>query len=129
MRLLLDTSVLLLWLEDNVRIGPSARASIEDPANDVLVSAVSLWEVAVKGRIGKLRVPPAQVAAAATAAGFRPVDRITPPHLAALMNLPAHHRDPFDHLLIAQAIVELATIVTTDRIFQAYPVSVQDGRL
>ena len=123
MRLLLDTHALLWWLADDPRLGPQARALIADPAHDVLLSAVSLWEIVVKVRIGKLVADVREVAEAAAAEGVALLP-IEVPHLTALAALPAHHRDPFDHLLIAQAIAEDAAFLTADRNADAYRVRV-----
>ena len=94
---------------------------IADPDNGILVSTVSLWEIAVKTRIGKMRVNVGEVAHVIAASGFTLLDiRIV--HLETLATLPAHHRDPFDHLLIAQAIAEAATLLTEDQNICRYPV-------
>lgn len=114
MRLLLDTHALLWWLADDRRLGARARALIENPANDVLVSVASLWEIVVKARVGKLEADVADIAAAVKRGGFALLG-ISVAHLAALAALPARHRDPFDHLLTAQAIAEDATFVSDDR--------------
>ncbi|MBE7209881.1 MAG: type II toxin-antitoxin system VapC family toxin [Gluconacetobacter diazotrophicus] len=121
MRILLDTHALLWWLMDDDRLGPKARALIADPANDVLISVVSFWEVALKIRIGKLAVDLDDVMAAVPADGLRLLDLRTV-HLRRLMTLPVHHRDPFDHLLIAQAREERATFMSEDDQVARYPV-------
>jgi PIN domain nuclease of toxin-antitoxin system len=118
-RLLLDTHALLWWLGDDPRLGPAARIRIADAGTEVLVSVVSLWEIVVKVRLGKLEARIEEVEAAIDADGFLRLP-ITPRHLSALRDLPAHHRDPFDHLLIAQAIAEGAAFVTADRGAPAY---------
>jgi PIN domain nuclease of toxin-antitoxin system len=120
-RLLLDTHTLLWWLGDDERLGAQARQFIEDPANDVIVSVVSLWEVVVKLRIGKLKADIREIADTVQQEGFAPL-AITTAHLQTLAKLPMHHRDPFDHLLIAQAITELATFISDDRNTPYYPV-------
>jgi len=119
--LLLDTHALLWWLEDDDQLGREARELIADPANDVLVSVVSLWEAVVKLRVGKLQADIAAIADAIHREGFVWLD-IAIPHLAALASLPMHHRDPFDHLLIAQAIAEGASFVSDDRKVRRYAV-------
>jgi PIN domain nuclease of toxin-antitoxin system len=120
MKLLLDTHALLWWLADDQRLGSKARGLISDPRNDVLVSVVSLWEIVVKLRIGKLTVNIDSVERAIVRDGFERL-AITASHLATLATLPSHHRDPFDHLLIAQAIAEDAALVSEDRHFTLYP--------
>ncbi len=123
MRLLLDTHALLWWLADDQSLGAQARALIADPANDVLVSVASLWEIVVKQRIGKLEAEITAIEQALQRDGLQRL-AITPAHLAVLSGLPAHHRDPFDHLLIAQAVSEGATIVSDDRMMQLYKVPI-----
>lgn len=122
MKLLLDTHALLWWLSDDPSLGDGARDVIADPGNDVLVSIVSLWEIVVKARIGKLRADIRTVAAAVEEGGFTRLD-LAVSHLLTLDRLPVDpaHRDPFDHLLVAQAIAEDATFMTEDRRMAAYP--------
>jgi PIN domain nuclease of toxin-antitoxin system len=120
-RLLFDTHALLWWLADDDRLGARARGLVEDPVNDVIVSAVSLWEIVVKARIGKLQADIEEIADTIQREGFTPL-AITTAHLRTLAELPIHHRDPFDHLLIAQAIVENATFISEDRNTHHYPI-------
>ena len=123
MRCLLDTHALLWWLADDDRLGPEARALIADPVTSVLVSVVSVWEIVVKQRIGKLRADIGEGLRAVERQGFTLL-AIAPAHLRGLAALPAHHRDPFDQLLIAQAIAERARFLTDDRNAAAYPVTI-----
>lgn len=126
MRLVLDTHILLWAALEPERIAPGARAAIEDGENEVFVSAISGWEIAIKQSIGKLAlVRPAEVWLPDVIArtGFEAM----PVELGAALrvrDLPFHHRDPFDRLLVAQAIHEGLTIVTRDAVFDAYPVGV-----
>jgi PIN domain nuclease of toxin-antitoxin system len=120
-RILLDTHALLWWLAGDQRLGPAATALIADPVNEVLVSAASLWEITVKVRIGKLEADVAEIATALRGQGFSLL-QIAVPHLVALQALPAHHRDPFDHLLIAQCLAEGAAFLTAEGHAPAYPV-------
>lgn len=122
MRLLLDTHALLWWLADDARLGPSARARIEEAGNTILVSQVSLWEIAIKIGIGKLRVDISEALAAIRERGLDELG-LKPPHLTTLAALERHHRDPFDHMLIAQAIAEGATLMTEDGRIGDYPVA------
>ncbi len=122
MRLLLDTHALLWWLTDDPRLGQAARELVADPANDVLVSAASLWEIQVKVRVGKLRADLREVLAAMEEQGFDLLP-VAPAHLLALGPLPQHHRDPWDHLLIAQAITEGAVFLSEDGRTSLYPVT------
>lgn len=121
MKLLLDTHALLWWLADDEHLGAQARALVADPTNDVLVSTVSLWEVVVKLRTGKLDADIAEITDAVARDGF-PLLGISTAHLLTLAGLPMLHRDPFDHLLIAQAISEGAVFVSEDRHTPGYPV-------
>ena len=121
MKLLLDTHALLWWLADDDRLGPRARELIEDPGNDVLVSVVSLWEIVVKLRVGKLEADIEEIVAAVGREGFACLD-IGTAHLLTLAELPMHHRDPFDHLLIAQAIAEDLVFLSEDRNTARYQV-------
>lgn len=98
-----------------------AQDLIADPANDILVSIASLWEIVVKVRVGKLEADIRDIVAAVNAQGFETLD-IRPEHLEDLVRLPMHHRDPFDHLLIAQAIAEGLTFLSDDQHVSAYPV-------
>ena len=123
MRLLLDTHALLWWLSDDAQLGPAARDLIADPAHDVFVSVVSLWEIQVKARVGKLTADLAAILEEMEAQAFELLP-IRPAHLLRLGGLPAHHRDPFDHLLIAQAMIEGAAFVTADRQISGYGVQV-----
>jgi PIN domain nuclease of toxin-antitoxin system len=120
-KLLLDTHALLWWLSDDPKLGDATRDLIADPANDILVSVVSLWEILVKVRAGKLVANIEEILAEMQAQGFA-VLQIAPAHLVALAGLPMHHRDPFDHLLIAQAVAEGATFLSEDGFTPRYPV-------
>ena len=121
MKLLLDTHALLWWQDDDARLGQAARASMMDEAVRVLVSDASFWEIAIKTRAGKLRVDLGALDRAMRADGFErlPIARA---HFDRLLTLPAHHRDPFDQLLVAQAIEEDATLVSADVAIARYPV-------
>jgi PIN domain nuclease of toxin-antitoxin system len=126
-RLLLDTHVLLWWLNDDARLGSAAKDLIAERDNGVIVSVVSLWEILVKVRIGKLTANIVALERCLIRDDFARL-AILPAHLAALAGLPKHHRDPFDHLLVAQAISENAVFVSDDEIVGRYPVTVQRCR-
>lgn len=124
MRYLLDTHVLLWLLAGSDRVSDATRNVLADPLNDVFVSAVNAWEIAIKVALGKLDAPsdvqgwlPMEVAASRL--GVLP---ITLDHAVGVEHLPLHHADPFDRLLIAQAIAEGMTIVSDDRLFGQYGV-------
>lgn len=121
MKLLLDTHILLWCLDDYHRIGPQTQALITDPENEVLVSVVSLWEVVIKQRVGKLKVDVEEVTETIRQIGFAWLD-VRPSHLVTLAGLPVHHRDPFDHMLIAQATAERAIFISEDRNTPRYEV-------
>jgi len=118
-KLLIDTHVLLWWLDDPGLLSVAARDAIADPANDVLVSAAVVWEIVIKAGLGKLSIP-SDLNDVIRRSGFRylPVDAA---HALAIRNLPNHHRDPFDRMLVAQAVVENATLVTRDTNILQYP--------
>lgn len=126
MRLLLDTHVLLWALGQPSKLRPAVRAALVDADNDVLVSAASTWEIAIKAALGKLRADLAEIASAAAATGFTELG-ITVAHTLRVRTLPAHHRDPFDRMLVAQAACEGLTLVTNDRALAAYGVPLLDA--
>jgi len=120
--LLLDAHTLLWWLADDATLGQAARSAIADPANDVLVSAAIVWEIEIKRALGKLTAPDGLVDAINAAAfGTLPITAIDAEHAG---RLPPHHHDPFDRMLIAQATVLQAVIVSRDDSFAAYGVDV-----
>lgn len=126
MNLLLDTHILLWWLADDPLLGERHRRAIADARNRVWVSAASAWEVAIKSALGRLALPgpAAEVLPAALAENdFTPLP-ISVEHALRVAELPRLHADPFDRILIAQAIAETLTIVTADAVFASYPVSI-----
>jgi PIN domain nuclease of toxin-antitoxin system len=109
---------------DNASLSRSARARIADEGNECVLSLASAWEMAIKVSIGKLELPGpvgrfVEEQMAANAVDPLPIEL---PHLARVATLPFHHRDPFDRLLVAQALDEKLTIVSADPIFKAYGV-------
>lgn len=121
MRLLLDTHAYLWWEGDSPRLGDRARNAIADPANTVSVSVASLWEVAIKIRIGKLDADLGRLIDGIGENGFSLLD-IRTEHVLETVRLPLHHRDPFDRLLVAVAHLDGITLVSDDRRLHAYPV-------
>lgn len=117
MSLLLDTHALLWWLEGS-RLSDAVIARIADPGELVVVSAASIWEASIKAALGKLETPEA-LGAVVLDEGFEPLP-VTFDHAELAGALPPHHRDPFDRMLIAQALVEHLTIVTHDPAFDPY---------
>jgi len=121
LRVLLDTHALIWALEGSARLPRTARRVIEDPRNEVLVSAASAMEIAIKKSLGRLRAPD-DLESACDEAGF--VRRAVGfDEARVLESLPWHHRDPFDRLLVCHAISERATLVTRDRELSAYGVA------
>ena len=120
MNLLLDTHVLLWWLDDHPSLSEKARAAVSDGKNLVLVSAVVVWEIRIKQAMGKLKVP-RNFRRVLEDQPFEMLD-ITAEHAHTVGDLPAHHWDPFDRMLIAQATMEGLTIVTRDLRFEKYNV-------
>ena len=126
MRLLLDTNALLWWEEGSERLGAHARTAIL-ACESVYVSAASAWEAEIKRALGKLAFE-GDVDDMIRANGFieLPVDVR---HATALRSLGSHHRDPFDRMLVAQAMLEECTLVTADSGLAKYGVDIQDARL
>jgi len=123
-RLLLDTHAFLWWVSDDPKLSASARRHIADGGNELLLSLASSWEMAVKLSIGKLHLD-------------APLDRFLPQHMqinavshlplafdhvCRVSTLPFHHRDPFDRMIAAQALVEGIALVSVDQVFDAYGV-------
>jgi PIN domain nuclease of toxin-antitoxin system len=125
MNLLLDTHVLLWWLNDDSGLSDKARKVISDGRNVVFVSAASIWEIRIKQALGKLRLPKS----------FRETLQqqpfmalpVTTEHAHAIFGLAEHHRDPFDRMLVAQAKVEHLALVTRDERIKRYAVAIVDA--
>ena len=118
---LLDTHALIWSLEANPRLSATARAVIEDAGNVILASSTSAWEIEIKKRLGKLSAPD-DLEIVVDAAGFTR-RTITFADAQRLGTLPPHHRDPFDRMLVAQALVDGVPIITRDPLFGLYPVA------
>ena len=112
MRLLLDTHTLLWWLSEPARLSKDAYASIENQANEVFLSAASVWEIAIKKNQNRLRAPD-NLVKIAIERGFTSLP-ISFSHAEAAGALPMHHRDPFDRMLVAQATIEDLVLLTDD---------------
>jgi PIN domain nuclease of toxin-antitoxin system len=123
---LLD-SVIWLWSIDSVeKINEDCREILENGREEIYFSAATAWELSIKARMGKLHLPgpPGQCIPAFMARqGLRPLP-VTHLHAVKVYDLPLHHQDPFDRLIIAQAIMEEMTVLTADRVFGKYPVDV-----
>ena len=125
MKLLLDTHAFLWWVGASRGLSRRARSAVGSGRNECLVSLATAWEIAIKVSLGSLRVEgaldrflPEQLAAN----GFRPL-AIDLKHAARVATLPFHHRDPFDRLLVAQALEEDLAVVTADPVFATYGVN------
>lgn len=118
MRYLLDTHILLWWLNEDKSLDEKTKDIIADPNNLIFISAASAWEITLKKSLGKLRVP-SHLKETLVNGGFELL-AITIDHCEALEKLPDHHRDPFDRILIAQAQLEKMTLMTHDEQFKNY---------
>ena len=121
MRLLLDTHVALWAITDSTMLNTEARRLILAPRNDLYVSAASIWEIAIKHSLGKGNMPISGSAASAwfAKAGYFSLP-VTSEHAAQVETLPHHHNDPFDRLLVAQALVEPMRLLTHDTMIAQY---------
>lgn len=124
MKLLLDTHAFLWFISGSDELSDHAKALIEDTGNERYLSVASLWEMAIKVSLGKLKVPLplSRLVREHVTGNAIEVLAIEPEHLDEQRKLPFHHRDPFDRLIIAQAIVEEMEVVTRDEAFSAYDV-------
>ncbi len=122
MKLLLDTHLLLWAAGEPDRLSNEAKALIEDPDNELLFSAASVWEIAIKRRLGRedLRVDARLLRRGLLDNGYSELP-ISGDHAVAVDALPPIHSDPFDRILVAQATVEGITLVTSDRVVARYP--------
>ena len=118
MNLLLDTHVLLWWLDGSDALSEKARVAIADGTNPVFVSAAVIWEIRIKQALGKLKIP-RNFRRVLDEQPFDSID-ITVDHAHAVVELPMHHRDPFDRMLVAQCKVENLTLVTRDARLKRY---------
>jgi PIN domain nuclease of toxin-antitoxin system len=121
-RLIVDTHAALWLLDEDKRLSSSADRMLTDPSNEVLLSAAVVWEVAIKRSLGKLDAPNG-FAGMLLDGGAMPLS-ISIDHARAVRSLPWHHRDPFDRMLVAQAVLEDAVIVSSDQRLGAYDVHV-----
>ena len=124
MRVLLDTNSFLWFIGGNNRLSPDARNIIADLDNQLFLSVASLWEIAIKISIGKLSLlqPFGQLIPQQLLESDISVMPIALNHLTRLSDLPFHHRDPFDRLIIAQAVTESLPVISSDAVFSQYPV-------
>jgi PIN domain nuclease of toxin-antitoxin system len=124
-RLLLDTHTLYWYIEGAPQIKATTQKLIQDVSNEILLSPVSYWEIAIKASLGKWKLNRSYldfIDLALNQYGFE-VLAILPTHTAAVVELPFHHRDPFDRLLVAQALVEKVAIISNDPALDAYGIT------
>lgn len=123
MRILVDTHILIWYLEGNKLLSSDRRQAIADPTNDVSVSVASFWEIAIKSSRGKLSLSrPIEDVVDAIERSTSSILLIEPAHTIQVAKLPFHHNDPFDRLIIAQAMVENIALMSTDDNFSIYGV-------
>ena len=129
MNVLLDTHVLIWWIDNSGRLGRRARAIIQNDQTTVWVSAVAIWEISIKAALQRLDVQPAfidELPREMERSGFRPLP-VSFEHAFGVRHLPLHHADPFDRMLVAQAKCEELTLLSADPKIRAYDVPVIDA--
>jgi PIN domain nuclease of toxin-antitoxin system len=124
MKLLVDTHVFIWWFNEPEKLSPKASALLADDGNALLLSAASIWEMQIKIQLGKLKftVSLRELVESQEKTNGVQVLPVGLEHVLSLDALPAHHKDPFDRLLVAQANVEGAFLVSADPVFSSYPV-------
>jgi len=130
MNLLLDTHLLIWWMEGSSKIGKKAKNALIHPEATIWLSAASIWEISIKAAIGRLQPfhPPEKWTSKLYELGVHSLS-ITVEHAEAVRHLPLHHADPFDRILIAQAQCENLTLLTADPLIRAYDVRTMDASL
>ncbi|MDM8567813.1 type II toxin-antitoxin system VapC family toxin [Candidatus Halobeggiatoa sp. HSG11] len=121
--ILLDTHILLWWLANDSRLTTKVKKIIASPDNKIYVSSVSIWEASIKRALGRLEFDDDKLLKVIETGGFQEIT-ITMQHGLVAGNLPRHHEDPFDRMLIAQTKVNNLTIITHDKQFQHYDISI-----
>lgn len=126
MRLLLDTHIFIWWDSEPAKLPPPILAALQDPANELMLSVASIWEIQIKAQLGKLRFQRSlsEIVASQQHTNGIEVLPIATAHVYALDALPLHHRDPFDRMLIAQSSIEGLILVSVDPIIRLYHVSI-----
>ncbi len=125
MKLLLDTHTFIWWDSEPAKLSPQVRALCQDRTNSLLLSVASVWEMQIKFQLGKLKLnlPLVEIIESQQQRNNIEVLPVALAHVLALQDLPPHHKDPFDRLLIAQANVEVATLLCNDPVFAKYDVN------
>ncbi len=126
MRLLLDTQIFIWWDSEPHKLPPQALGLCQDQTHTLVLSVASVWEMQIKAQLGKLDLdrPLAEIIESQQLINSIEMLPIRLVHVLALQHLPAHHKDPFDRLIIAQALVENMPVVSVDTVFPRYPVTV-----
>lgn len=125
MNYIVDTQCLIWFFEGNPALDSKAKSVIEDPSTNIFMSIAALWEIAIKISIGKLILSqPLEVLIARLSVDDIHILNIDPAHILELLTLTYFHKDPFDRIMIAQAIKEGLTVITSDSVFQNYPVNI-----
>jgi len=124
MRLLLDTHIFIWWVDQPEKLSPTALSALEDPANELLLSVASVWEMQIKTQLGRLKLslPLSALVKNQHETNGLIMLPIALTHVLGLDSLPFHHKDPFDRLLIAQSVEEDLTLVSADSQFSVYSV-------
>jgi PIN domain nuclease of toxin-antitoxin system len=124
MKLMLDTHAFIWWDSEPAKLSSQALALCQDPANQLLLSVASVWEMQIKLQLGKLtiRIPLADVITHQQQTNNVDIVPITLTHVLTLDGLPSYHKDPFDRLIIAQAMVEGIAVISNDPMFAHYPI-------
>lgn len=127
MKLLLDTHAFIWWDSEPGKLSPRALALCEDPANQVHLSVASLWEIKIKQQLGKLVLasPLSEIVKAQQETNGLVLVDVKASHTYALEDLPGHHKDPFDRMIIAQAKAEALCVISHDGIMRKYPVAIE----
>ena len=125
MKLLLDTHTFIWWDSEPAKLSAPALSACQDQANTLILSVVSVWEIQIKSQLGKLKLnlPLSEIVQSQRQTNNVQILTVELEHVLELQNLPYHHKDPFDRLLIAQANVEGAQLVSGDSAFSAYPIN------
>ena len=125
MKLLLDTHTFIWWDSEPDKLSKSALSACQDRTNTLILSVVSIWEIQIKSQLGKLKLnlPLPEIIQSQRQTNNVQMLPVELEHVLELQNLPYHHKDPFDRLLIAQANVERAQLVSGDSAFSAYPIT------
>jgi PIN domain nuclease of toxin-antitoxin system len=119
MRVLLDTHILLWWLKDDRKLSNVAADIIENTANDIFISAVNAWEISIKKSLGRIQIDMDEFLESIINSGLG-VLNVTVNHACQVSNLPCHHKDPFDRMLVAQSIIEPMRLLTQDETLMQY---------